>query len=821
MTFLPVIITIRLDEFDLFYAGGISVSYFNHYFQMKESDIAEYVQERISFFDGEAGLTCGKIGGSDLNHVFRLSDAAGGRSVIVKQADEEVLAADRIRIESSMLKIQESLCPGQVPRLYDYNEVMRAIIMEDMSDYTVLRTGLLAHKTYPQFAEQITTYLSRSLLMTSDIVMDHREKKRLAAAFANPDLCDITENLVLGEPVMDYRNRNDIFPPVKDYVEKHIYKDEALRAELAALRFHFMNFPQALIHGNLNTGSVFINQKRSFVFNPEFAFFGPAGYDMGTVIAGIFSAWANGNAVIEDPEEKRSFCGWCMCTVLEIIDLFPDKFSSLYDEKKTDPLADSPAFKEQWIHAILADTAGYAGAECLRRVIGMDHSEDTASIADPKKRADAEMILLAFGKDLILNRDRFLTSSDYYQAMTGAIRSVEPDNSLCGDAMSILDYDTVNLDDYNHALVIIDQTKLPSRIEVLSLTGQEEIWEAIKTLRVRGAPAIGVTAGMGIYLAAREIAARLAAEGMEDHDVLTFEAFYKEYLKASEYLNSSRPTAVNLSWALRRMDQVVQDRKDQPISSIVRALHDEALEIRDEDVRVCRMIGKYGLTLVKPGDGLLTHCNAGKLAAIRYGTATAPMYLGHEQGYNFKIYCDETRPLLQGARLTSFELSSAGMDVTLLCDNMSSALMREGKINAVFTGCDRVAANGDTVNKIGTSLAALAAKRYGVPFYIAAPTSTIDMSLSCGDQIVIEHRDGREVTDMWYETPMAPDNISVFNPAFDVTDADLITGIVTEFGIAYPPYEESLKEIFAKKEVYKAVEQIVKAMEIAGKSIDD
>ncbi|MBR0410556.1 MAG: S-methyl-5-thioribose-1-phosphate isomerase [Eubacterium sp.] len=363
---------------------------------------------------------------------------------------------------------------------------------------------------------------------------------------------------------------------------------------------------------------------------------------------------------------------------------------------------------------------------------------------------------------------------------------------------NILNYDTVALDEKNHALVIIDQTKLPNHIEIISLTEQKDIWEAIYLLKVRGAPAIGVAAAIGVYLAARQIKT-------ED-----YESFYKEFKKASDYLNSSRPTAVNLSWALNRMEQVVLTRKGSPAADIIEALHAEAIAIREEDIEVCRAIGKNGLALVKPGDGLLTHCNAGQLATVRYGTATAPMYLGQEEGYNFKIYCDETRPLLQGARLTSFELNSAGMDVTVLCDNMSASLMRTGKINAVFVGCDRVARNGDTANKIGTSMAALAAKRYGVPFYVCAPTSTIDMSIADGEGIVIEQRKGEEVTSMWYEKPMVPEGVKVYNPAFDVTDADLITGIVTEFGVAYPPYEDSLARIFLKKEVHGKVMELLK-----------
>ncbi len=357
-----------------------------------------------------------------------------------------------------------------------------------------------------------------------------------------------------------------------------------------------------------------------------------------------------------------------------------------------------------------------------------------------------------------------------------------------GTRKTIMDYDTVALDEKRHALAIIDQTQLPCRTEILYLTSQKEIWNAIYLLQVRGAPAIGVAAGIGIYLAAREI----QAEGFED--------FYRQFQEAKAYLDSSRPTAVNLSWALKRQERVVLAHRDRPLPEIVEALHREALRIREEDIRVCKAIGEHGLSLVKPGDGLLTHCNAGKLAAVKYGTATAPMYLGQERGYHFKIFADETRPLLQGARLTAYELMESGLDVTLLCDNMSAAAMRQGWIQAVFVGCDRVAANGDTANKIGTSMAALAARRYQIPFYVCAPTSTIDMDTASGDQIHIEQRKSSEVTEMWYARPMAPEGVKVFNPAFDVTDHDLITGIVTEYGVARPPYREAFQKIFAQKQ---------------------
>ncbi len=349
------------------------------------------------------------------------------------------------------------------------------------------------------------------------------------------------------------------------------------------------------------------------------------------------------------------------------------------------------------------------------------------------------------------------------------------------------DFVTVDLDEEKNALAIIDQTKLPYAMEMLYLTDQKDIWEAIYHLKVRGAPAIGVSAGIAIYLAARDIKAD------------SFEDFYAQFSEAKEYLNSSRPTAVNLSWALNRQDGVVKANKDKSVPEIVEALHREAIAIRDEDIAMCRAIGENGLTLVKPGFGLLTHCNAGRLAAVKYGTATAPMYLGHERGYNFRIYSDETRPLLQGARLTCFELSQAGMDVTLLCDNMSASAMRQGLIDAIFVGADRIAANGDTANKIGTSMVALGAKRYGIPFYVCAPTSTIDMNTPAGADIVIEQRKPAEVTEMWYERRMAPEDIKVFNPAFDVTDADLISGIVTEFGVCRAPFKESFEEIFRRK----------------------
>lgn len=366
-------------------------------------------------------------------------------------------------------------------------------------------------------------------------------------------------------------------------------------------------------------------------------------------------------------------------------------------------------------------------------------------------------------------------------------------------AKSILDYETVELLDNEDAIQIIDQTLLPGETKLIKLRTAKQIWDAIYLLQVRGAPAIGVTAGFGIYLLTKQVP--VSDDTPENHD-RNFALLREAFEKNKEYLASSRPTAVNLSWALNRMEKLfltLGEDRSLTMAQIKERLREEAQTIKREDIEVCRRIGEYGLTLVKPGDGLMTHCNAGQLACCKYGTATAPMYLGQERGYHFHVYCDETRPLLQGARLTAYELHSAGIEVTLECDDMSSSLMRQGKINAVFVGCDRVAANGDAANKIGTSVDAIVAARYHVPFYVCAPTSTIDMSLKSGAQIPIEMRKPEEVTTMWYEKRMAPEGIDVYNPAFDVTDNELIAGIVTEYGIARAPYTESLKAIFEEK----------------------
>ena len=370
-----------------------------------------------------------------------------------------------------------------------------------------------------------------------------------------------------------------------------------------------------------------------------------------------------------------------------------------------------------------------------------------------------------------------------------------------GVTESILAFDTVALDYTTDesgvqkpCLKIIDQTKLPGKLEFLSLSGSGEIREAIYRLKVRGAPAIGVAAAIGIYIIANNI------------ETDNFKEFEAEFTAAKETLASSRPTAVNLSWALERMAKVVRSGScsgpgpcpEKIVAAVKALLLDEALKIRDEDVAACRKIGEHGLSLIRNGDGILTHCNAGQLAAVKYGTALAPVHLGRERGFQFKVYVDETRPLLQGARLTAFELAAAGVDATLICDNMVSQVMKNGWVQAVFTGCDRMAANGDACNKIGTSAVAILARHYKIPFYVCLPVSTIDMNIKTGADIVIEQRDPSEVTEMWYREPMAPAGVKVFNPAFDVTGHELITAVITERGIARPPYFSAIDQLFIR-----------------------
>lgn len=327
---------------------------------------------------------------------------------------------------------------------------------------------------------------------------------------------------------------------------------------------------------------------------------------------------------------------------------------------------------------------------------------------------------------------------------------------------------------------MIDQTKLPGELVYIETADVKELWHAIKTLQVRGAPAIGVAAAMGVVIA------------VQKSDAKTGAALVREVDKAADYLAKSRPTAINLFWALERMKNVAAAAMNNEPRELKRILAEEAVKIRDEDAAMCRAIGRHGATLLKDGFTVLTHCNAGGLATAEYGTALAPIYVAQEQGKTIRVFADETRPLLQGSRLTAWELMQAGIDVTLICDNTAAHVMAEGKIDAVMVGADRIAANGDTANKVGTYGVAVAARAHKIPFYVLAPTSSWDLTLKSGKDIPIEHRDKVEVT-KGFGKLTAPEQVKVYSPAFDVTPADLITAIVCEKGIAKPPFERSLK----------------------------
>lgn len=347
--------------------------------------------------------------------------------------------------------------------------------------------------------------------------------------------------------------------------------------------------------------------------------------------------------------------------------------------------------------------------------------------------------------------------------------------------------DNVRLSDDGRAVRILDQSLLPNETVYLELQTPEELYEAIATLRVRGAPAIGIFAGYALYV----LALQTKTENYAD--------FLAECQKNRDYLNSSRPTAVNLRHMLDRVLAVVRSMPCADIAAIQDAMGQMAKAIHEEDIAMCTAISEYGLSLVKAGDGILTHCNAGPLATSRYGTGLGPLFLAQERGIPLHAFCDETRPLLQGARLTAYELQRAGIDCTLICDNMASLVMKQGKINACFVGCDRVARNGDTANKIGTSGVAILAKHYGIPFYVLGPSSTIDFTCPDGDHIPIELRDGAEIKEKFFAKPSSLPEVKCYNPAFDVTDHTLITAIVTEKGICYPPFDESFAKLFPGK----------------------
>lgn len=328
---------------------------------------------------------------------------------------------------------------------------------------------------------------------------------------------------------------------------------------------------------------------------------------------------------------------------------------------------------------------------------------------------------------------------------------------------------TLRFDETAGELVILDQTKLPFKTEYIRISDAMTLYRAIKELAIRGAPAIGVGAALGLYAVALRF---------EDQNA---ESFVYSLEKTANFIASSRPTAKNLFYAADRMTAAA--RRGGTVAEILQNLKTEAFSIKEEDIALCRAIGLHGEALIKDGAALLTHCNAGALAAVEYGTALAPVYAAAEKGKKVKVYAGETRPLLQGARLTCFELANAGIETVLICDSAAAGLMARGEVDLVLVGCDRVASNGDFANKVGTLSLAVNAGYFGVPFYVAAPSSTLDGGISRGEEIIIEERDGGEIYEKFFEKPVAPAGIKTCNPAFDVTPASLVTGYITEKGV--------------------------------------
>ena len=366
------------------------MSKFDTYFLMKTDEAIEYAKEKVSQIEWDAdSMTAKEIGDGNLNYVFKVTDAKG-HSVIIKQAGVEArisadmkLDTDRNRIESEILVLEGKLAPGYVPEIYFYDTVMSACGMEDLSDHEIMRTAMLEHKIFPKFADQISTFMAQVLMGTTDVVMDHQEKKELQRKFINPELCDITEALVYTEPYNDERGRNRVFPPIADFVKEKLYEDQGLHCEVAKLKMDFMTRAQSLIHGDLHTGSIFINEESTKVFDPEFCFYGPMGYDIGNVIANMIFAWANGDAA-----GAADFCKWVEDVLVDVINMTKEKMEKYYDEHVTDTMCRNELYKKYYMDTIIEDTSAVAGLELIRRIVGMANVKDITTIPEDSERCN-------------------------------------------------------------------------------------------------------------------------------------------------------------------------------------------------------------------------------------------------------------------------------------------------------------------------------------------------------------------------------------------------------------------------------------------------
>ncbi len=407
------------------------MSRFDSYFLMKPSDVVEYAREKLDFFAPDSDLEGKEIGDGNINYIFRVWDKKSGKSVIIKQAghtarisDAFVLSTDRTRIEAEILKLEHDLAPGLVPMVYKYDDVMSTCCMEDLSDHVIMRGALIQHQKFPRFADDISTFMVNTLLLTTDVVLDHKQKKAMVKSYINPELCEISEDLVYTEPFNNYNNRNNVFPPNQKWVEQEIYSDKQLLLEAAKLKFEFLTHAQSLIHGDLHTGSIFIKPDSTKVIDPEFAFYGPMGYDIGNVIANLIFAWANADTTMNNSPEKTDYVGWLEKTIVDVIDLFIQKFNAAWQKNVTEILAKVQGFQEWYLHTVISDTAAVTGLELSRRIIGLAQVKDITTITDEKARLRAERICLLSAKRFILARETYKTGADFLKTLKDVAASL-------------------------------------------------------------------------------------------------------------------------------------------------------------------------------------------------------------------------------------------------------------------------------------------------------------------------------------------------------------------------------------------------------------
>jgi 5-methylthioribose kinase len=402
---------------------------FDKYFLMKAADAAEFASARLRFFDRDAELEHSEIGDGNLNYIFRIVDRKSGKSVVIKQAgdtarisDQFKVSPDRNRIEYDILRIENELAPGLVPNVYGYDPVMNCTSMEDLSDHLIMRRALLERRKYPLFADHISTFMANTLLLTTDAVMDHKKKKALVGSFINPDLCEITEDLVYTEPFNDLKSRNELFAPNREFLERELYGDESLRLETAKLKFEFYQNAQSLIHGDLHTGSIFVRPDSTKVIDPEFAYFGPAGYDVGCLLSNLVFAWVNADTTMADPAARDDYTRWLAETLGLTLELFKRKWKALWDARVAEPTARYAGFAEWYLDGILRDTAGIGGLELCRRTVGIAHVKDIAGIADAAQRVRAERVCISMAKRLIMERERIMSGEDWLELLAWAAK---------------------------------------------------------------------------------------------------------------------------------------------------------------------------------------------------------------------------------------------------------------------------------------------------------------------------------------------------------------------------------------------------------------